>query len=156
ELLTRASMAQNPIAQVSIRSSQRPLTIRQKVQIRNGTQIIVRDFEWPAGKATPLFRWNSRQGAEEGRSPLTAEGFADWRNSLAGKKDSVEQSGEMLTLETIAEGGPIQTASVVVRANDYHPLEQHIRFDDGRQLDFRELAFDVVFEPEVPKGITEV
>ncbi len=49
-------------------------------------------------------------------------------------------------LDTTASGNAIREAWIVVRASDFHPTEQHIRFSDDRILDFQELAFDVTDE----------
>ena len=76
-------------------------------------------------------------------APLTAEGFSEWRNSVADKNDQVKRTGEQWTLDTTARGSTIREAWIVIRASDFHPTEQHIRFSDDRSLDFEELAFDV-------------
>jgi hypothetical protein len=60
-------------------------------------------------------------------SPLTAEGFAEWRHSLAAKDDKVERDRDALKLTTIAETGLIKKASIVVRATDFHPVETAYR-----------------------------
>lgn len=141
ELLTRATAAQNSVAVSG--SGQKPRVIRQKLQIRSGSETFVRDFEWTAGKSAVKVPWSSQSDVRQWNSPLTAEGFAAWRASLATKKDKVKRSGDKLTLDTTAETGSIRSASIVVRAKDFHPVEQHIHFADDRRLDFLELAFDV-------------
>src|SRR5260370_18949324 len=76
-------------------------------------------------------------------TPLTAAGFAGWRDSVSTKKDKVKRSGDRLTLDTTAGDDLVKEAWLVVRADDFHPVEQHIRFADDRQLDFEELAFQI-------------
>src|SRR5262249_10280993 len=80
-------------------------------------------------------------------SPLTAEGFAHWRNSLSDKKDRVERSDDLLRLDTTSESGPIKSATLVVRERDFHPVQQNIRFSDERTLELTELSFDVKDAP---------
>jgi len=52
------------------------------------------------------------------------------------RKDKVKRSGDRWTLDTTALDDPVKEAWLVVRASDFHPLQQHIRFADDRHLDF--------------------
>lgn len=152
ELLARAIAAQSASAPVKGEVGKRR-TIRQKVQIRNGGRTVVRDFEWTTGEPVRYSRWEMTEDVDRWNSPLTAEGFAEWRESLVAKDDKVERDRNALRLTTIAETGVIKKASIVVRATDFHPLEQHIVFANEQTLDFFELGFEIVDEvvPAVPK-----
>jgi hypothetical protein len=152
ELLTRAMAAQNPSS--SVGGGGRRNVVRQRVQIRSGMRTFVREFQWTAGKGAPETHWEIQRGIQEWNSPMTAEGFMEWRNSVAVKNDTVKRSGEILSLTTAAETGPVKRASIVVRALDFHPLEQHILFADNQALDFLELGFEVSDEvgSPVPQG----
>ena len=88
---------------------------------------------------------------------MTAQGFGDWRSSLLEKTDKVQRSGDRLTLQTKTTGkDPIQEAWIVVRAGDFHPVEQHLRFSDDQQLDFTELAFQIGDEPQpAPQSVSQ-
>ena len=77
------------------------------------------------------------------------DGFAAWRDSVSTRKDKVKRSGDRWTLDTTAVDDLVKEAWLVVRASDFHPLEQHIRFADDRQLDFEELAFELR-TPQIP------
>lgn len=145
ELLARAIAAQSPNAPAKGAVGKRK-TIRQKVQIRNGGRAVVRDFEWTAGEPVRHARWEMAEDVDRWNSPLTAEGFAEWRDSLAAKDDKVERDRDALKLTTIAETGLVKKASIVVRATDFHPVEQHIVFADDQALDFFELGFEVADE----------
>lgn len=147
ELLTRAMAAQNPSAPQNGAEGKRK-SVHQKVQIRDGARTVIRDFIWTVGAPMHQTRWEVDDGLEEWNSPLTADGFAEWRNSLTAKSDSVTRSRQMLTLTTTPQTGRIKKASIVVRAADFHPLEQHILFTNERTLDFHELSFEI--EDEVP------
>jgi len=141
ELLTRAAASQNPSRpQGEGRLAQRA---RQKVRIRDGrNRTVVRDFEWTIGsKIEPA--WDLDSDLSKWNAPLTAEGFASWRESGSTKKDNVSRSGELWTLDTSDMEGRIKKASLVVRAKDFHPVEQHILFADNQQLDFEEVSFEI-------------
>lgn len=147
ELLARAIAAQNPNASTNGLGAKHK-TVHQKVQIRDGVRTVVRDFKWGVGAPAYQAPWEVNHDLEKWNSPLTAEGFSKWRNSLASKNDAVTRSQQLLMLTTTPQTGPIKKASILVRATDFHPLEQHILFTDAQTLDFLELAFEI--EDEVP------
>jgi hypothetical protein len=140
EFLARATAAQNPGTQAKDHVSR---TAHQRVRISNGQQTVVREFEWTVGSPIPQNRWQIKAEPSKWNAPFTADGFAAWRDSVSTKKDEVKRSGDRWTLDTTAFDDLVKEAWLVVRANDFHPVEQHIRFADDRQLDFEELAFEV-------------
>jgi hypothetical protein len=141
ELLTRAVAAQNP--PVSAATGGRLHVVHQKMQIRSGNQTVVRDFQWTQGSPISQARWDGQSDPLSWSAPMTAEGFAGWRDSLRQKKDTVKRAGGLLTLDTATSQGAITDAWIVVRAGDFHPVEQHLRFANDQRLDFVELAFQV-------------
>lgn len=146
EFLTRAVAAQNATPP---RQKGKPVRVaRQKVQIRSEQQTVVREFEWVVGSPIPQSGWNRRAGPLQWDAPLTAEGFAGWRSSLKEKRDKVTQSGNRLTLETVTSDTSIRAASIVVQADTFHPVEQHLRFADDRQLHLVEIAFEISEPPQ--------
>ena len=154
ELLNRAIAAQNPPAATAKSTLHR--VARQKMQIRSGKQTVIRDFEWKVGDPIEHARWESRPDPLAWNAPMTAEGFGDWRKSLREKKDKVKRSGDRLTLDTTTDNNPIKEAWIVVRADDFHPVEQHLRFNDEQQLDFTELAFQITDEPQpAPQSVAQ-
>jgi hypothetical protein len=146
ELLTRAVAAQNP--PVSAAPGGRRHVVHQKMQIRSGNQAVVRDFQWTQGSPISQAEWNGQSDPLSWRAPMTAEGFAGWRDSLGQKKDTVKRAGGLLTLDTATGQGAITDAWIVVRAGDFHPVEQHLRFANDQRLDFVELAFQVDDKPQ--------
>ena len=141
ELLERAAAFQN---QSAVRTAGgRAKKARQRIRISSGGTAVVRDFQWTVGNPIPNARWQDEADPGKWNAPLTAEGFSQWRNSVAQKTDQVKRTGGAWTLDTTASGSTIREAWIVVRASDFHPTEQHIRFSDDRGLDFEELAFDV-------------
>ena len=148
ELVTRAIAAQNaaPIAK-----SDTPVRVaHQKLQIHSGDRTIVRDFEWPVGKEYLRLRWATRIEPLQWNSPLTAAAFGDWRDSLQTKQEAVKRSGNFLTLSTSTGHDWIREAHIVVRATDFHPVEQHFRFSNNRELDLKELAFEISEQAPTP------
>jgi hypothetical protein len=141
ELLTQAVAAQNP--PVSAATGGRRHVVHQKMQIRSGNQTVVRDFQWTQGSPIGQARWDGQSDPLSWSAPMTAEGFAGWRDSLGQKKDTVKRAGGLLTLDTATTQGAIADAWIVVRAVDFHPVEQHLRFANAQRLDFVELAFQV-------------
>ncbi len=148
ELLTRAVAAQNP--PVSAATGGRRRIVHQKMQIHSGNQTVVRDFQWAAGSPIGRARWDGQSDLVSWSAPMTAEGFAGWRNSLREKTDTVKRAGDLLTLDTATSQDIIRDARIVMRASDFHPVEQHLRFGNDQRLDFVELAFEIDDEPESP------
>ena len=141
ELVTRAIAAQNPPPLGKPDTSMR--VAHQKLQIHSGSHTIVRDFEWPVGQRSSQLRWGTRIDPLQWNAPLTAFGFKDWRDSLETKQDKVKRSGGLLTLSTSTNQDWIREVRMIVRARDFHPVEQHFRFADSRELDLKELAFQI-------------
>jgi hypothetical protein len=141
EFLTRATAAQNPVTSQEKNNAGR--TAHQRVRISSGRETVVREFEWTLGGPIPQAGWRMAAEPSKWNAALTANGFAGWRDSVATKKDTVKRSGERWTLKTTARDDLVKEAWLVVRASDFHPVEQHIRFADDRRLDFEELAFEI-------------
>ena len=140
EFLARATAAQNPSTQ---EKDQVIRTAHQRVRIANGQQTVVREFEWTVGSPIAQAGWQMKAEPSTWNAPFTASGFAAWRDSVAARKDEVKRSGDRWTLNTTAVGDLVKEAWLVVRASDFHPIEQHIRFADDRLLDFEELSFEI-------------
>src|SRR5262245_44645183 len=81
ELLMRAAASQNPIELRAKGHVGR--TARQKVRISSGRESVVRDFEWTVGTPIPHARWEMQAEPSKWIAPLTAEGFAEWRDSAS-------------------------------------------------------------------------
>jgi hypothetical protein len=144
EFLARATAAQNPGTNPGVREkNQVSRTAHQRVRITDGQQTVVREFEWTVGSPIPQARWQTKAEPSKWNAPFAADGFAGWRDSVSTRKDKVKRSGDRWTLDTTAADDLVKEAWLVVRASDFHPLEQHIRFADNRQLDFEELAFEI-------------
>jgi hypothetical protein len=92
------------------------------------------------------------------QDPLSPAKYSTWYKSLDDRQDEVTTSGEdFITLKTTTSEGPIAEASITVRSNDFHPVAEDLRLQDGRRVEIHELAWDVlpmdsinaaIFEPE--------
>jgi hypothetical protein len=149
ELLTRAIAAQRPPV------AGPPRTIRQTLQIRSGARAVTRHFEWKTDAPVRQARWDVEADPLAWNAPLTAQGFSDWRDGLSAKTDKVKRSGDRLVLDTRTTADAIREAWISVRSADFHPVAQHIRFDDGRELDLTEIAFEMEDEKEPPVAIAQ-
>jgi len=142
ELLTKAAQSQNP------RALHRE--VRQRVRVKTAKAETVREFQWATGGPIPNAKWGA--DPENWTAALTAEGFAQWHDSLSGPKDNLKKSAGRWTMKTTVAAGPIKEASIVIRDGDFHPAEQHILFSDDRTLDLEELSFEMV--DQVPASAT--
>ena len=153
ELLERAAASQNP--SVATKAGSQVKKAHQRVRISSGGTTVIRDFQWTVGSSIPNVSWQDVADPAKWSAPLTAEGFSQWRNSVAQKKDQVQRTGEQWTLDTKASESSIREAWIVVRASDFHPTKQHISFADNRSLDFEELAFDFTDDQVVASPVPE-
>ena len=99
------------------------------------------------------------------QQPLSAKSFQAWRDSLAEKRDEVENSrlndGEQIfILKTVSDGaaenGKITEAALTVRADDWHAerLRLSVKSETGASVyEFVETAFDVVSLPALSPEI---
>jgi anti-sigma factor RsiW len=149
ELLTRAMAAQKSPA------SGHSHLIRQTLQIRSGERVVTRNFEWNTDAPIRPARWDVDADPLAWNAPLTAQGFSDWRDGLSTKTDKVKRAGDRLLLDTLAPEDAIREAWISVRAADFHPMAEHIRFHDGRELDLTEVAFQFRQETEPPVAVAQ-
>jgi len=138
QLLMRAEAAQNEPGMAD--KSRGIRIVRQTVQITIDGQSTVKTFTWTTARMNPPAPWG---GEQTWNAPLTAAGFAGWRRSLDQKTDTVRRIGGLWRLETIAPHHVIQEASLTMRAADFHPIEQRLRFRDDRELTVKELKFEI-------------
>ena len=93
------------------------------------------------------------------RRPLSAVSFAEWRKSLAGKKEEVVKARladgpealDALNLSTTATGrtgaGAVREATLMVRSRDWHPVRQTLKVSEEAgeaEYEIIETAFEVV------------
>jgi anti-sigma factor RsiW len=77
--------------------------------------------------------------------PLSPATYGAWRNRLSLKQDEVTEVGnDLITLKTTTPEGPISEATITVRIADFHPVAEDLRLKDRRQVEVRELAWEVI------------
>jgi anti-sigma factor RsiW len=85
---------------------------------------------------------------------LDPDAYGRWRASLPNENDSVEHvGGDMLRLETRSAAGPVVEASLTVRTNDFHAVEESLRLRDNAQIQVVEESWVVVENASVPSDI---
>ena len=72
--------------------------------------------------------------------PLSARTFGAWRDGLRIRRDEVRRSDGTYTLRTTTNEGKLRHAVLVVRALDFKPVRQTLRFVDMREIDIEEIA----------------
>jgi len=81
------------------------------------------------------------------QDPLSAASYSSWRDSLpAGGQDEVTTADNrrFLILKTTPSQGAISEARITFRAADFHPVEEEVRLQDAREVEIREMAWDVL------------
>src|SRR5262249_10169574 len=69
-------------------------------------------------RSSPLGEWDN---------PLSATAYDAWRSGLASRRDTVRVEAQgLLVLSTSADVGPVREASLTVRSDDYHPVEEGV------------------------------
>ncbi len=151
-LLSRAEQAE-----ISAGGPDRPGVIYQKVRIRAAGRSMERAIYRDPQRKRRLKRtelnagdeWIKDKLTEAGVNwdePLSAENYADWRDRLQAKKDTVARAGEnLLKLTTSTEaGGLVSEESLTVRESDFHPVERTIELRDAGEVEIAELNYDVM------------
>lgn len=77
--------------------------------------------------------------------PLSPQAYSQWREGVSQKQDSVTEvnTGE-IRLDTRANAGPVEQASLTFRSADYHPVAEEIRLRDNTRIEVAEISYKVV------------
>lgn len=148
----------NDTANSRFRQSLVDMSTRQFLPVTNDSETIKIDHR--EGASVPVVLAELEQVLQanqmDPKRPLSSVAYQAWRNSLSQKNEEVTRtqlSGgiQALTLRTVPTGqvavGQITEAMLVVRAEDWHPVEQrlHVRGDGGdRVYELTETAFEIV------------
>jgi len=85
---------------------------------------------------------------------LDPDAYGRWRASQPREEDAVKQIGkDLLKLETSSPLGPVAEASLTVRTNDFHAVEESLRLRDDAQIQVAEESWVVVASTSIPPGI---
>ncbi|MEO8126579.1 MAG: hypothetical protein ABI822_05760 [Bryobacteraceae bacterium] len=97
----------------------------------------------------PQFESVLRRNRMGGHPLLSAAAFAEWRNSLPGRRDNVSRGKwrdgrEAITLRTVAHGltgpGTILESTLMVRVEDWRTVQQSVRVQGEADIQEYELA----------------
>jgi hypothetical protein len=95
--------------------------------------------------AIPAMLRAARYPAPE--NPLSALAFQQWRDGLARRRDEVatipdpeRPSESWYRIRTEAEEGDLASASLTVRATDYHPVASRFEFRDRQWVEYNEIS----------------
>jgi hypothetical protein len=82
--------------------------------------------------------------------PLSAAAFARWHAHIGKAKDSISESVELATLYTVPEiGFGVRSASLTVRKSDWRAVAERVEFEEGPDLEVRELSYELKTAPFV-------
>lgn len=71
-------------------------------------------------------------------NPLSARIYAMWRNSLHRRHDRVTKLDKLWEIQTTTDEGTVHTASLELRAKDYHTTELTLDFADNEKVSISE------------------
>jgi len=79
------------------------------------------------------------------QDPLSLATYKSWHDGLREKHDEITTgSQEFLILKTTTSESPIAEAQITFRAADFHPIQEELRLQDTREVEIKELAWDVL------------
>jgi Putative zinc-finger len=73
-------------------------------------------------------------------NPLSARTYAAWHDSLHERHDSVAKMEAVWQVRTSTEEGQVHTASLKMRASDFHTIELTVQFRDDEEVTVSEAA----------------
>jgi RNA polymerase sigma factor (sigma-70 family) len=132
-----------------------PGVVYQSVEIRAGNRrlrrTIMRDAQHRrqhkpqklTAEETAL-RNNLALAGVDWNDPLSAAGYKVWHDDQNVASDTVEKSGELLTLAATMRDGEVAKTSITFRASDFHPVQRTIAFRNGEQIEITELSYSVL------------
>jgi hypothetical protein len=125
--------------------------VYQKIEIRQGNRVVQQEILRGGKRKTAADHPANLPNLQpvDWSDPLGAGQFAAWRDSIARKRDSIEQSGATVTLRTAPLlPAEIAGASLTVRQSDWHTIAKRVEMRDGPVLEIREVAYEVRSVPD--------
>jgi hypothetical protein len=144
------------------------VVVYQKIEIRTKTKKLQRAiYRDVAGKRKPRPMTLSRSdeaikkemesAGVNWQEPLSATNFREWHDAQPTVSDKVTRSSDfLLTLTTLLPSGPIESETLTVRANDFHPVGRTIEMRDADdRIEIAELNYAVLGWNEVNEALFE-
>ncbi len=132
-----------------------PGVVYQSVEIRVGNRrlrrMILRDAQHRRQHKSQKFtaeetelRNDLAQAGVAWDDPLSASSYKVWHDDQNVASDTVEKSGELLTLAATMRDGEVAKTSLTLRASDLHPVRRTVEFRDGERIEIAELSYRVL------------
>ena len=86
--------------------------------------------------------------------PLSPKSFADWRDHLAAKQDSVKTDPDAYEIKTATDEGTLVAATLKLRLTDYEPLEGRFEFRNRDWVEMTELVDQHILPASTLAGAT--
>jgi hypothetical protein len=144
------------------------VVVYQKVEIRTKTKSMERAiYRDVAGKRKPravtldrsdeAIQREVESAGVNWQEPLSATHYREWHDRQAGVSDKVTRSGDLLlVLTTSLPSGPVESETLTVRANDFHPVGRTIAMRGGDdRIEIAELNYAVLGWNEVNEALFE-
>jgi hypothetical protein len=149
KLLVKRAGAGEPVVLESWNDTERN-QFRQRVAERQGSRFLrAEEKQTPAiiAELEQIFRVNRF----DPQRPLSAAAFAEWRQAIKTKAETVVASGDELKLTTVAAPpygvNAIAEAALIVRKNDWHAVALQLRVQSENELrdyELSETAYEVL------------
>ncbi len=145
ELLRKAAAAEAPARKA------------RRIQIRTKTLRLTRVLGTQAANAADRAALDSlesqfREARYSWDDPLSAKSFADWRDGLSEKQDSIstvrEAEKSWFQIRTTTESGQLREASLKLRTEDLRAVEGTLEFRNQERVEISELADETAPSPE--------
>ena len=136
----------------------RPANPARRIQLRTPRHTIRRTVGRPAQPLDPAaeaLAAKFRAARYDWDDPLSARAFQDWRDSLGNRRDEVAAVPEGYRIQTVADRGELESASLTLREVDLEPVEAHLEFRDHESVDVTELP-DTSTPDGVPPAVTTI
>ena len=152
ELLRKAAAAEAPA-----RAAEGLARKARRIQIRTRTHRLTRVLGSQAANAADRAALDTleaqfREARYSWDDPLSARSYADWRDGLPEKKDSVstlrEAEKSWYQIRTTTQSGELREASLKLRAEDLRAVEGTLEFRNQERVEISELAEEAAPNPE--------
>jgi anti-sigma factor RsiW len=121
----------------------------REIRVRTKSQVFLRTVDRRHGEpALPVALAARFEAAHyDASDPLSPRPFEKWRAGLSGKRDEVSTVADpqrpaenCYRIETVADGGEIASATIMLRTRDFSPVESMFQFRDRDWVEFNEIA----------------
>ena len=151
---TPSVQAASLLHKAEIAAAKRPASAVRRVLFRTRsaqfTRVVGRTTSLPQEPKAPALEALFQSAHWNWNDPLSAQAFADWRNSLNGHEtDSVNTTAGAYQIRTRTTEGELAAASITLRSADFEPVEARLEFRNQEWVELSEAAEPLPEEPGV-------